>query len=509
MAGVFSAGAWSGIAWLVYPLDDPYIHLAMADSLAHHGVWGITPYEFTSSSSSPLWTSLLACSVFVFGNSEIIPLAWNLILASLVCLSVYGWLARMPLSKPLVFLFLLLFAFFVPLPALIYSGMEHSLHTLLSIWFAFLAAKALDSKETRRGRYLLPALAPLLVAARYEGLFLVATVVVLLLFRRRFRLALVTGFLSLSGITAIGLMAIHKGWHFFPNSLLMKGNLPDLNSMAGFLTFISTGPIQLLSNPHLMALMGILGFALILHLKRGPRDKQSILFGPLIFLVTCTMHLQFARTGWLFRYEAYLVAMGMAAMIEPVYLLRKKLNGNWTRRLGFSLAVITLCLMAIRAVASVYLLPASSRSIHDQQIQTARFLDRFYTGKTVALNDIGAPNHLADIHCVDLFGLADIEVLDLKNSGQYNRRAIDRITKEANVEIAILYEEWFSKPSIGGLPENWFRVSRWTIQNNESCAFDGISFFATNRKAAVMLADRVRQFEPELPSGVKVEIFDF
>jgi hypothetical protein len=39
-----------------YTLDDAYIHMAMAKHVAQDGVFGITPYEFSASSSSPLWT---------------------------------------------------------------------------------------------------------------------------------------------------------------------------------------------------------------------------------------------------------------------------------------------------------------------------------------------------------------------------------------------------------------------------------------------------------------------
>ncbi|MGH9386953.1 MAG: hypothetical protein ACRD2N_22015 [Vicinamibacterales bacterium] len=39
---------------LSYSLDDAYIHLAIAKNLARHGLWGCTPFHFSSSSSSLL-----------------------------------------------------------------------------------------------------------------------------------------------------------------------------------------------------------------------------------------------------------------------------------------------------------------------------------------------------------------------------------------------------------------------------------------------------------------------
>lgn len=64
-----------------YALDDAYIHLSMARSLADHGVFGVTRYAFSASSSSPLWVLLLAGFWRGGLTLDVIPLLLNLLAA--------------------------------------------------------------------------------------------------------------------------------------------------------------------------------------------------------------------------------------------------------------------------------------------------------------------------------------------------------------------------------------------------------------------------------------------
>src|SRR5262249_185763 len=69
---------------LVYPLDDTYITMAMGKNLAEHGVWGVTRFEFASSSSSILWPIVMAATYRIAGTNEAAPLLWNLVFATAV-----------------------------------------------------------------------------------------------------------------------------------------------------------------------------------------------------------------------------------------------------------------------------------------------------------------------------------------------------------------------------------------------------------------------------------------
>src|SRR5712675_82827 len=64
----------------VYALDDTYIHMSIARNFARYGVWGVTRYEFSSSSSSLLWTLLLS-AIYLVTTSTWVPLILDLVFA--------------------------------------------------------------------------------------------------------------------------------------------------------------------------------------------------------------------------------------------------------------------------------------------------------------------------------------------------------------------------------------------------------------------------------------------
>src|SRR5262249_29614370 len=139
---------------------------------------------FASASSSPLWTLLLAALWKVGAHAVWWPLVVNL-----VCGTGVIWLIDAMLRKSVALrhraLLLAAVVVVTPLPTLALIGMEHTLQVLLSVALAWQVCEVL---ETERARSVVPMaiVSALLVATRYEGLFLVAAGAALLVARRRY-----------------------------------------------------------------------------------------------------------------------------------------------------------------------------------------------------------------------------------------------------------------------------------------------------------------------------------
>ncbi|WP_298817417.1 glycosyltransferase family 39 protein [Chloroflexus sp.] len=220
-----------------YPLDDTYIHMAIARNYAEQGVWGITSNSFSSTTSSPLWTWLIAFGYSIFGVNDWLPLALNLVFGSMTLVLCYELLKR-DLKARLTLITLFFVLLMVPLPSITLLGMEHTLHGFISIWFLAHAWTVISIQTpTTRQRMLLVFLVAILPITRYEGLFLILVVTVILLLRRRYLDSISVVGAALIPIAAYGLFAIGQGWYFLPNSVFLKG-LTSNKSIFSFLNFL-------------------------------------------------------------------------------------------------------------------------------------------------------------------------------------------------------------------------------------------------------------------------------
>jgi hypothetical protein len=503
----------------IYVNDDTYIHMALASNFAQHGVWGVTKYGFTSTSSSLLWTLLLSLVYLLFGINEVSPLILNVIFVTFTCILVYFLLRKYKLQPFFNFVVLFLIIFSTPIPTLIFCGQEHILHLLITISFVYLSAKILSkAKSTLLESSLLLILAPLLIMARYEGIFLVFIVVCLFIGKRKPLYALFLGGLSILPIVIYGLFSVSQGWFFLPNSILLKGKMPDLSSLKGIIKFFGySGCQQIVNNPHILMLT--LGALVTFHFQYSRQKKiwKDSIIMIIIFIVITLLHMQFALTGWFFRYEAYLVGLGIFVIGISLheYLPEKfplKINKSLIPKyVGLAFLILLVIFPFVqRGVVSLKNTPQATTNIYEQQYQMGLFLKKFYQDKYVAANDIGYINYLANIECIDLAGLANLEVAKLIRERRYDTQQIYDLTKKKNVQIAMVYEHAFKEYgggpfnwiNVGRLPQQWIKVGEWKISNNVICGDDTVSFYAVDPSEADNLINNLRVFSSLLPKDV-------
>jgi hypothetical protein len=481
---------------LFYPLDDAYIEMAMAKNIAVHGVWGVSPYEFTSSTSTPLFVLLLSAIYRIFGVSEYAPLvlSWIFGLASIY---VASRMLRKYLSNAWQTTILVTMVLFTPMFVIGTMGMEHSLHLLLTLLFL----QQIDEQDSPI--WSVAVVTMLMVATRYEGLFFALTGVGFLLLFRQFAKALAVAVSASIPVSAYALFSIHHGGYWLPNSVAIKGiNIHGLDLIGRATSLLSVTESNVLRGMHVVFLLAALSIAAIT-LRKHDRRAAALLG---VVAGSCCIHLVTADVGWTFRYEAYLIGSGVVILACSFARLREFSRASTTAA-GCFLFCSGAVLLGISLNAATTL-PLRSRTVYLQQWQMAEFLKAYYPNAKVAANDIGAINFMNDLHNLDLFGLASADVFAAKRDQRYSTGFIEQSASKRDIQIAMVYDNWFSpsaKPPFAGppLPKRWIRVRRWTIPNEKFLGGRTVSFYALNPDAAVQLQTNLLQFERTMPRAVE------
>jgi hypothetical protein len=178
----------------------------------------------------------------------------------------------------------------------------------------------------------------------------------------------------------------------------------------------------------------------------NPRKEKSLLF---LSTVISFAHMAFASVGWFFRYEAYIVLILSVILIgllnKYVFLqvsqMENKNNYKLTDKFYNYSAILFLTFLFLtplgtRTGLAFKQYPIAVRNIYEQQYQMGIFLNKYYSGICVAANDIGAINYLADICTIDLYGLANMDVIKYRLGNSYTK------TKSINLYPGIMCKLW-------------------------------------------------------------------
>ncbi|HWJ89835.1 MAG TPA: hypothetical protein VNR87_01920 [Flavisolibacter sp.] len=456
----------------IYPVDDTFIHMELAKNLAQNGNWGINSHEFSSASSSILYTLLLALLFKIFSVSTLFPMIINAIAGLGLLVAINRWLGRQQLSFTAQLLIILGVIFITPLPVLVMSGMQHTLQCLFSFLFLFGVSDwiALNRRQGELKWHLpwsIPVLALLVTAIRYEGLFMVATACLVLLMYKKIGAAFRIGLFGLMPVVIFGLYAISKGSYFLPNSVLIKSEEVSLFS-GGIGHFFEAVLVEKLT----LARAGITAMAtqrLLLMLPatavifyRFLRPQLSYLL-ILAILTFCTfLHLTLASTGKFYRYEAYLV---LCSAVVTATVFAKYTAAVFSAKPGMRhvLGLILLFFLALplllRVSAAYTKAGRACINIYEQQYQMGRFLQKFYPDEGVAANDIGAVAYFTNGRVVDLWGLGDFDIAKSRRKKYWTPSFLDTISRRKNARLAIVYDSWFND----SLGRHWQKLATWKI----------------------------------------------
>ena len=100
-------------------------------------------------------------------------------------------------------------------------------------------------------------------------------------------------------------------------------------------------------------------------------------------------------------------------------------------------------------------------------------------------------------------GLAATETARARLDGTFDTGTIDRRCRERGVELAMVYERWFTGAT--ELPAAWTPIARWTVPEEVSVGDTTVTILATRPESAARVRAALREYAAGLPSRVRVE----
>lgn len=503
LAGFFfiSAVLLAAILWLAgghftYSLDDPYIHLALAENLPmYHGL--NAPPDVSAPSSSVLYPWLLMPLAHT-GAAFMAPLLLNLtggVVAILLLVRVERQIDLVPSAGAAVRAVLVLgFALIINLFTLLFTGMEHTLHVAAALAVFSGLLDAVEKKPLPWWFWVAIIIGPMF---RYEAFALSVLALLCVACWGEWKKALPAFLLMLVGPLAYSFYLHGMGLPWLPGSVLAKSvGLGQVNDGRGVLAGVLNVLLNFLRNFKQVMAWGhtVLLLLLFVLLWRVEGRKRVV---ALVVVAAGMAHLFLSSFAWLDRYHAYLLALDLLALL---YVARPMLQRVAERS---SNGHFTLVLLLLGAGASSLFCtvstPASSRQIYNVHAQLHRFLTESWK-EPVASYDIGYPSWQNPWPVIDLFGLADEAIRQINVSGLRNL-LLPPYLKARHVGLVLMNFE--VDPSQNG---GWKKIAELKTDGRFIVAYPVQRFYLTDPAREKELREKLAAFRPTLPAGVSLDI---
>ena len=480
---------------LVYTLDDPYIHLAVAENIPR-GTYGVNLGEPSAPSSSIVYPFLFVPFAGL-AILEWIPLVIGF-LASLATVALWSRIVGSALvlqgGARGRFLTAGVVTLLIPATNLIgvmFTGMEHSLQLFAS---ALLIAGLVAERENRKAPWWLwlgIVVGPLV---RYENLALSIPALGYLFIRGRRRTSLGVLAILILLVGGFTLFLLASGHGALPTSVMLKtGLLESQGTVDAALNRVVANLFQRQG-----ALLAV-SCALFAGAAFGARDRgnrQLAGWGA----AAVFLHLAVGPFGWFNRYEVYIWS---AALLTGIVVFHESLRSIATAVRPFALAVgaagVTFAL-GYPYIYTTLKTPLASNNIYEQHYQMHRFATEFYDGP-VGVTDLGWVSFRNDHYVLDLFGLAHRRAMEARLGG--DGTYLDDLTQEYDVHLAMLYGAWYPD-----LPERWRAVGELRLEKQRLTPAESVvTFYALDAAAEPRIRALLRDFGETLPPGVGFSIF--
>jgi hypothetical protein len=465
---------------IIYVLDDPAIHLGIAQMLLHHGTWGVQPGVYQSASSSPLWDVVLAGTMWVSGATAIVPWLLN-VFAGVWLIWAIGsrqQVLRPRRSSPLsVLATAALVVVVLFMPSLTMVGMEALLYCAMVVQLVAWMHDRAVGRISRAPTWALCVLAALAVLTRFETVWVMAGIGLGYLIdgwtrnpkdrsalARRLQTVVWLGVATAAPVAAYAVFNRAMGQGLLPNSVLAK--TPSTESPQVF--------IDRLNSDRLVALLLIL--AIVYLAVARPPTRQSIV-PAVTLLVAIPAHTVFAQYGDFDRYQAYLIALGVYFALSVA--------GEAMPDRPTAIAVMALATLTITPVlwSLLVLTPESADNTYQQRYQAALFVQRYYQARPIATSELGYISLLHQGPITDLLGLGDYEVLKHRENGTDDQAFYSDLARTRQFPIVIDYGFTLGNR----IPASWILVARWDLNERLVTAYKSLDFWATSPAAAIEL----------------------